>query len=266
MFEYDKIKSLDYVVLGARPAEGFTHKLLRYRTPDGVLRVAQFIIPDGDEPFPTILFVHWYEPESHDSNRRQFVPEAEELAKDGIASMMVETMWSDIDYFNKRTQADDMRNSINQVIELRQAMDILHKEVNVDSTRFAYVGHDFGAMYGIVMGSVDPRPTHYVLMAGTPRFSDWFLYAPRLEGEERQAFIDQMAIIDPINCVAKLAPAPVYFQFGDDDFHVPLNRANEFFASTNEPKQMSMYEAGHGLNQQAKAERLAWLRQQLVRS
>lgn len=38
----------------------------------------------------------------------------------------------------------------------------------------------------IVMGGVDPRPTCYVLMAGTPRFPDWYLYYPELEGEPRE--------------------------------------------------------------------------------
>lgn len=266
MFEYDKTNLLDHTIISTQPEDDFTRKFLYNRTSADVLRVAEVIVPDGDAPFPTVLFVHWYEPEACDSNRKQFVSEAEALAKDGIASMMVETMWSDIDWFYKRTQADDLQNSLNQVIELRQAMDILHQEVVIDSTRFAYVGHDFGAMYGVLMGSIDPRPTHYVLMAGTPRFSDWYLYFPRLEGEERQAFIEQMTQIDPINHIAKLAPAPIYFQFGNDDFHVPEDRIQEFFASASDPKQLRIYEAGHGLNNQAKIERLAWLRKHLIRS
>ena len=43
----------------------------------------------------------------------------------------------------------------------------------IDEARLAYVAHDFGAMYGAVLAGVDPRPQWYVLMAGTPVFSDW---------------------------------------------------------------------------------------------
>ena len=69
-----------------------------------------------------------------------------------------------------------------------------------------YVGHDFGGMYGVLAGSLDQRPTHYVVMAATPRFPDWYLYSPKLEGEAREAFIRQMSEIDPITHIPNLSP------------------------------------------------------------
>ena len=103
-------------------------------------------------------------------------------------------------------------------------------------------------MYGVLAGSLDQRPGHYVIMAATPRFPDWYLYLPKLEGEAREAFIREMSEIDPIVHVPNLAPAPVFFQFGTNDPHVPRERAEEFFAQAQEPKSMQWYEAGHGLN------------------
>jgi predicted esterase len=172
-------------------------------------------------------------------------------------------MWSDRDWFIKRTQDDDYDDSVRQVIELRRAMDLLLAQPGVDHGRFAFVGHDFGAMYGVVMGSVDPRPTCYVLMAGTPRFPDWYLYYPGLDGEPRQAYIDSMVEIDPINHVARLSPAPLLFQFARDDFHVPQERASAFCEAAAEPKQIRWYDAGHGLNEKAAQDRVAWLSEQL---
>jgi predicted esterase len=84
-----------------------------------------------------------------------------------------------------------------------------------------------------------------------------------LEGDARQAFIRQMAEIDPITHVPDLSPAEVFFQFATDDFHVPKERAQEFFAAAKEPKEMKWYEAGHGLNEEATKDRKAWLRQKL---
>jgi len=40
---------------------------------------------------------------------------------------------------------------------------------------------------------------------------------------------------------------------------VPHERAEEFFAAANEPKELRWYEAGHGLNEEATQERIAWL-------
>ena len=118
-------------------------------------------------------------------------------------------------------------------------------------------------MYAVLAGSLDQRLTHYVIMAATPRFSDWYLYLPKLEGATREEFIRQMSEIDPISQIGNFSPAPIFFQFGSDDFHVPLERANEFFASAAEPKEMKIYEAGHGLNETSTSERKAWVKKKL---
>jgi len=186
------------------------------------------------------------------------------MAKHGALSLLIETVWSDRDWFLERVQADDYRMSVEQVIELRRAMDLLIEQPGADPERFAYVGHDFGAMYGVVAGSVDPRPTCYVLMAGTPCFPDWFLYYPQLGGAERDAFIDEMASLDPVGHVGRLSPAPVLFQFGMNDPHVPVERAETFFDAAREPKRLLWYEVGHELNDEAQQDRTAWLCRRLA--
>lgn len=264
-FAYDRGQNIDLREASARAREGVLVKDFTYASPFDRRRAAYLVRPEAHPPAPwaAVLYAHWYEPESPDSHRTQFLEEALHLAGQGVVSLLVETMWSDRDWFIKRTQAEDLQNSIEQVVELRQAMDLLLAEPGVDPNRFAYVGHDFGAMYGVVMGAVDPRPTAYVLMAGTPRFPEWYLYYPRLEGDARQAFIESFAPFDPISLVAELAPAPVLFQFGDQDPHVPADRAQEFYLAAKEPKTIHWYNAGHGLNQQAQADRLDWLARHL---
>jgi fermentation-respiration switch protein FrsA (DUF1100 family) len=173
-------------------------------------------------------------------------------------------MWSDPDFFLKRTQSDDIQNSIEEVVNIRRAIDLLLSLPNIDADRFALVGHDFGGMYGVLAGSLDLRPTHYVVMAATPRFPDWYLYGPRMEGEARDIFIRQFSELDPVTHIPNLSPAPVFFQFGTDDAHVSKERAEEFFQSAMEPKEMKMYEAGHGLNNEAASDRIKWLKGKLA--
>lgn len=263
MQNYPKLASSDVRLIGAKKEEGYEKQLLVFQTPFGFRRTAELFLPVGEGSFPAILYVHWYEPESPDSNRSQFVNEAIEMAKNGVICLTVETMWSDPDFFMKRTQTDDMQNSTEEVVNVRRFMDFLLSQPNVDTKRFAFVGHDFGGMYGVLAGSLDKRPTQYVIMAATPRFSDWYLYAPRLEGEAREKFIREMAEIDPIAHVPNLSPAPILFQFGNDDFHVPLERVEEFFAAGKEPKEKKIYTSGHHLNEEAAKDRNAWLRSQL---
>lgn len=265
LFVYDLNAPIEIHEISTRTQEGAVVRDLSYVSPFNRRREAYLIRPEApsQEPLAAVLFVHWYEPKSADSDRTQFLEEAVQLASQGVVSLLVETMWSDRDWFLERTQEDDWQNSVEQVVELRQAMDILLAEPGVDPTRFAYVGHDFGAMYGILMGALDPRPMAYALMAGTPRFPDWYLYYPRLEGEARQVFIESFEAMDPISNVSRLAPAALLFQFGQDDLHVPVEKAEEFYRAALHPKEIHWYNAGHGLNQQACDDRLAWLALQL---
>jgi cephalosporin-C deacetylase-like acetyl esterase len=263
MQNYAALHPSDVRLLMQKKEQGYEKQLLVFQTPFGYRRTAELFLPESEGPFPLILYVHWYEPESPDSNRSQFVNEAIEMAKSGVVCLTVETMWSDPDFFMKRTQADDMRYSMEEGINLRRFMDFLLSQSNVDPGRFAYVGHDFGGMYGVLAGSLDKRPTHYVIMAATPRFSDWYLYAPKLEGAAREAFIREMAEIDPITHIPNLSPAPLLFQFGNDDFHVPLERVEEFFTAAKEPKEKRIYTSGHHLNEEGTKDRNAWLKDQL---
>src|SRR5215207_8367444 len=263
MQEYQALEPKDLRVLVKRAQDGIESQLLVIQTPFGYRRVAEMHRPEEEGSYAVILYVHWYESESIDSHRSQFEEEAKEMARRGAICISIETLWSDRDFFLKRTQADDLQNSLEEVVNIRRAMDLLLSQPNVDPKRFAYVGHDFGGMYGVLTGSLDQRPTHYVVMASTPRLSDWYLYMPRMEGEARQTFIRQMAEIDPITHVSNLSPATVFFQFATDDFHVPKERAEELFAAAKAPREMKWYEAQHGLNETATQERKAWLRDRL---
>ncbi|HEX5691023.1 MAG TPA: hypothetical protein VFX76_13510, partial [Roseiflexaceae bacterium] len=150
-------------LVGERAERGVRRQTITYDAGAGARRAAFLLQPEaGTGPFAAALFVHWYEPESPDSNRTQFLAETERLAERGVVALLIETMWSDRDWFIKRTQADDERNTIAQVTELRRALDLLLAQPGVDARRCAYVGHDFGAMYGVLAGSIDPRPSCYV--------------------------------------------------------------------------------------------------------
>ena len=87
-------------------------------------------------------------------------------------------------------------------------MDFLLAQRGIDPGRFALVGHDFGGMYGILAGSLDKRPTHYVIMAATPRFPDWYLYAltimPGCSRSEFQMHMTQDVFVLSVHTVLSL--------------------------------------------------------------
>jgi dienelactone hydrolase len=262
-FDYDPNHPLDLRVVQSQHEDGLTIQNLTFSTPFGYRRAAYLVSPESEQPTAAILFAHWLETWDPTANRTQFLPEAKQLSAKGATCLLVETMWSDQDWFIKRAHADDLQNSVQQVIELRLAADLLLAQPNVDPSRYAYVGHDFGGMYGILSGSIDRRPSHYLIMAATPRFADWYLYYPPIEEPAKAEYLSKITPFDPIDHVAALSPSPILFQFADNDLHVPKQRAEEFFAAAQQPKEMRWYQAKHGLNQAAADDRLVWLTKQL---
>jgi dienelactone hydrolase len=225
-------------------------------------RTAAYLVKPAKGRGPGILFVHWYEPHAKDSNRTQFLGQAVELACGGATALLIETMWSEPKWFSTRDRKKDFEESIRQVRELRRALDVLTAQ-DVDRTRIAYAGHDFGAMYGAVLAGIDRRVKVWALQAGTSSFSLWYLLGTNLQGPERQAVVDRLAPLDPVRYIGRAAPSPVLFQFGRKDPYVPEKRAREFFDAARQPKSILWYDAGHELNDSAIRDRQAWLKKVL---
>ena len=264
LFDYDPSLPLEVKETSRREEKGALLRDITYATLAKGTNAATLITPrtQAAAPAPAVLFVHWYGPPAPTSNRTQFIPDGIALAERGVTSLLVDTPWSVPTYFRTRTRAEDYTRSVQQVRDLRRALDVLAAQPGIDRARFAYVGHDFGAMYGTIAAAVDPRVTHFVFMAATASFSDWFLYGPKLEGEARERFIAELAPLDPVKWVPKVR-GPVLMQFADNDEHVSTARREQLAAAAPKGTDVRLYKAGHELNDTATSERLAWLRKTL---
>lgn len=208
-----------------------------------------------------VLFVHWLgDPAT--TNLKEFEPDAVALAHDGVTSVLVDAMWSQPHWFTRiRSTQTDYDASIKQVIELRRALDVLQRQPGVDS-RIAYVGHDFGAMYGAVLSGVDPRPQFFVLMAGTTSFSEWYLLGKK--PADVDAYVAQMAPLEPLPYLQRSKARGYYFQFSQKDDYISPQEETAFFEAAPFPRTMSVYDADHGLKPAVvRADRLTWLREKL---
>lgn len=274
-FDYDRTRPIDIKETSTRMQDGVSLREVTYPTLDGgrngATIAASTIVTSksgmGPQtamgPRPAVLFVHWYGPPEPTSNRTQFIPDAIELAKAGTVSLLIDTPWSHADYMAKRTRVEDYRRSVQQVKDLRRALDVLLSLPDVDPARVAFVGHDFGAMYGTLAVVGDPRIRFFVFIAGTEAFSDWFLFGrPKLDGAARQAFVDELAPLDPVRYLPKLKTRTL-LQFANDDFYVPKERMDRMIAATAEPKESRVYSAKHDMNAEATRDRIAWLKKHL---
>ncbi|ACB73866.1 alpha/beta hydrolase family protein [Opitutus terrae] len=264
LFDYDRSAPLDVREVMRETRAGALIRDVTFAAGKDLV-AATIVAPEkGGGSLAGILYVHWLgEPAT--TNRTEFLVEATALTGQGIVSVLVEAMWAEEDWYKKRIPEEDYAHSIQQVIELRRALDLLLAQPGIDPKRIAYVGHDFGAMYGAVMGAVDRRPTTYVLMAGTPHFIDWFLFAQKPKSLDD--YRKQLASLDPVNFVGRLAPAPVFFQFAAHDEYVSAAASAEFYGAAQPRKQAAHYDAGHDLrNPAAAADRVTWLIRLLAKS
>ena len=170
LFEYNSGASLDVRTVSTDMRVNVQIRDITFANASGGRTAAYLVSPEKPGHSAGVLFVHWYEPESKDSNRTQFLEQAVELASSGTVSLLIATMWSQPDWFAKRTRSDDFANSVKQVKELRRALDVLLATPGVDRRCIAYVGHDFGAMYGAVLAGVDRRVKAWALQSGNYLF------------------------------------------------------------------------------------------------
>jgi cephalosporin-C deacetylase-like acetyl esterase len=253
LFDYDRARPLD-----VRESE-VALRNVSYADASGQRAEATVVAPVAAGRHPGVLFVHWYEEPAQNADRTQFLPDALALARRGVASLLVDTPWSAPEWFNTRDPADDLAMSVRQVKALRRQLDVLASLDQVDPMRIAFVGHDFGAMFGAVVASVDRRPKALVFVAGTVDFSDWYLLGRKLDAAARRKVEQELAPLAPVRHVARVAPAALLFQFARKDPYVPREAADALVSAASDPKEARFYDCGHEMNRDAMRDRVDWL-------
>jgi cephalosporin-C deacetylase-like acetyl esterase len=258
-FSYDSAAPLDVRVAHRTVTADAIREDVTFAAPGGGRVHAEIIAAKKSTGHGAgVLFVHWLgDPPT--TNLTEFEPDALALAKHGVTSVLVDAMWAQPHWFvGVRSTDTDYRDSIAQVIDLRRALDLLQAQPGVNARRLAYVGHDFGAMYGAVLSGVDPRPRWYVLMAGTVSFSEWYLLGKK--PADIAAYSAQMAPLDPAAYLGRSKADAYLFQFSQKDEYITPEKQMQFFGAAPLPKAVYLYDADHSLRiQQAFSDRLAWL-------
>lgn len=265
-FAYDAKAPLDVRVVHHSVSDVAIRQDVTFAAPGGGRIHAEIVSPRASAgKHAGVLFVHWLgDPKT--TNLTEFEPDALALAKRGVTSLLVDAMWAKPHWFMRvRTTATDYRDFIAQVVNLRRALDVLQSQSGVDPQRLAYVGHDFGAMYGAVLSGIDSRPRYYVLMAGNPSFSEWFLLGKK--PADIPAYQVQMAPLDPGAYLRRSKARDYLFQFSQKDEYIAPDKQLQFFAPAPLPKALYVYDADHSLHiPQAYADRLDWLLARLAPS
>ncbi len=232
---------------------------VHFAGPGGTVHTGELVEPTRGGSHAAILFVHWLgNPVT--TNHTEFEADALSLATHGISSFLIDAMWAQPGWFKQmgRDAGTDYQRTVTQVVALRCALDVLMLQRDVDASRIAYVGHDFGAMLGAILAGVDQRPKWYVMMAGTSSLPEWYLLGNHLSNTTD--YIQTMAPLDILTYLRKSKARGILFQFSESDPYIPLSNALAFAMASRPPRTISFYDSTHSMiNPEATADRLAWL-------
>jgi hypothetical protein len=248
---------------GEQRRDGAVIRDISYSAGGGPAVRAYLVEPDapGRGRMAAVLFLHWFEPGNPTSSRLEFLEEAVALAGRGTVSLLPDLTypWAG-DPVGDRT---DLVAVARQTIQARRGLDLLHDRRDVDGRRIAVVGHDYGGMYGLIIGSLDRHRVRTAIAINVDAtFSNWFLqFWLGFEGEAATAYQRLLEPVDPIRFVPTGPRGGVLYQFSVPDFFVPDSTARALFAATSQPKDQRLYPgATHELPEpQARADRAAWL-------
>ena len=228
------------------------------------------MVPDTAGRFPAVIFQHG----AGDASRADFRAEGEDLARAGVASLLVDAPLARPGSRAWLTfQLRDRAGYVQNVVDMRRGVDLLERRPEVDATRIALVGHSYGGSIAGVVAGVESRIDAVVVMAGPGRMTDffrregraWVARAPvRLRPSRRRQltrYLAHMRAVDAAEHVGR-AKAPILFQFGRHD-ELPAAWFRTYVAAAPPGQRVEWYDAGHGLCDCATRDRKAWLLERL---
>jgi hypothetical protein len=263
-FDYDPHEPLQVQEVGVTQEQGASIHDITYAS-QGQTVSAYLVMPSGQGPFAAILFMHWLD-HSPTANRTEFLSEAVTLAQKGVVSLLPQGFYPWIEA--PANIEHDCQATIQQTIVLRRGLDLLLAHETVDAARVAFVGHDYGAMYGAILSGVERRFKAFDLIAPIARFSTWnvpfFDGLDALTPQQRLDYTVQTAAIDPLNYVGQTDQRPIFFQFARQDVYVSLADVNTLLQVAGNMAKYTLYQADHALTDgPSQQDRTAWLSEQL---
>lgn len=220
--------------------------------------IEAYVLDPADRPMRAgVLFLHWLG--EHHNDRSQFLTEAADLAKLGVRSVLPAGR---LPWLLPPTDADaDAANVELEGRRLDRAFAELLKPLG-KRVPVAVVGHDFGAMNGILLAAREPRVKALAVIAAPPRWADWFLPFWPIEGDPIE-YRRRLSSLDPITVLSK-TKAEILFQYSRRDFYLAPMSARELARSAGRDIALEWYEADHAMRSpKARASRTAFLRKAL---
>ncbi len=263
LFAYDRNAPLAFQALEhVSPIPTLQLYAVTFASPGGGSVTGWMAVPTAAGPFAGIVLLHGLPGTAQGAMSSQGL----DLATRGAVVLAIDAPWA------RRGGAPDLtvRDSVEQVqlmMDLQRAVDVLAQRPDVDTARMGYVGGSYGGAMGASFAGIERRLKAYALFVPdgglVAHFTD-DAGAPQspladLPAGQQERWLAAMRPIEPIRFVHRAPPAALLIQSGRLDALVDPDDAAALHAAARPPLTVLWYDAGHGLDAQARGDRLAWL-------
>jgi hypothetical protein len=229
-------------------------------SPDGS-RIRAFVIrpfkPSG-ESGGAAFFLHWLGgPPAND--RAEFFEDAVQLADHNVTSLLVDAPWAEPEWFSNRKLEEDLASTSQYAAQLQGYFRYLMAQAKPNGDKVAFVGHDFGAMYGALLLRRESAIRHAVVMAAVGDFGDWFVLGRKMAPADSLRYRERMSVAAPTRYLRCASSVDLLFQFAENDRFVSREQAAALVAGAPAAKNVLWYPGGHELQDASRKDRLEWL-------
>ncbi len=210
---------------------------------------------------PFVLFNHWGE-----GDKSEFLQQAMLLSSRGFVCILIDGPWLCPDSPIKSFKDQGFEMYRQYVMNARSAIDLAQQHFKVNDDKIFCVGHSFGCNTAAILSGVDKRIDYFVFMAGVysttknatqsqvPDFVKWRTDSP----EQFKAWVTKMQPLDAENYLP-FKTAPCLIQIASKDEYLSDAENDAFIRLMPVPKEVKVYDAGHGLNAVAESDRVEWI-------
>jgi dienelactone hydrolase len=198
---------------------------------------AYLVVPPGKGPFPAVIWAH-----GSGVTRNDLLLQATWFAARGAIGFVPDDPFERDPQLQFASDARQRAATVQQVIDLRRAVDLLRSRKDVAKARIGFAGLSFGAIQGAFLAGVEPRIRAFDLQSGRGRS-----LGPGL---------------DPRVWIRR-SHARFFVQDGLHDQVVPRAQLQALARAAPQPKIVRWYDAPHGLDPRAVHDQLRWLASEL---
>jgi predicted esterase len=198
-------------------------------------------------------------------DRTEFATEAVKLARRGVVAVLLDEPWvrSNLSVPRARLPFAVRDNYVNNVIDVRRAVDLLQARKDVDGGRIGFLGHSYGAAIGAIASGVEKRFAAIDILSGGGTPSRGYAAIFGRTRAKRAADLQILLVVDPVLYVGYAAPTRLFIQAGEHDELIPHPDLVSTIRAASKPKKVRWYNAGHALTRAAFDDSAAWLAREL---